>query len=527
MQRRHLLQAGAAGLTTLAMPAIARGAAGKVLKFIPDSDLTIVDPIVSVAYVARIHALMVYDTLYGQDDAFNVQLQMLEGQQVEDGGLTWRLTLRDGLRFHDGEPVMARDVVASLQRWGRVNTLGQTLMAVTDELSAPSDREIRFRLKSKFPLLPNALAKTTAFPPVIMPERLAKAGLTRTLTEVVGSGPFRYMPGERVYGARTVYERFDGYVPRPGTVTQFTSGPKIAYFDRVEWHVIPDDATAQGALLTGEVDWWERPLIDLLPSLRRAPNVTVDVVDKAGFMSIIRFNQLYPPFDNPAVRRALLGAIDQAELMNVEAGAEAALSTTKVGVFCPESSMASDVGLSVLSGSRDYAKCKAALAAAGYNGEPAVFLTPANNQAMNSLAQVVADEARRAGLNVDLQPVDFGTWLTRSASMEPPAKGGWNCIILFLPGMDLWDPTVHLGIRGTGRVGWSGWPVEPRLEALRTQWLAADDEPARQAISQDIQREVWESVPYIPGGRWRQPTAYRRGLTGVLRGMPIFYNVQG
>ena len=526
MLRRDLLKASAAGAVVLATPALAQGTRGKVLKFVPDSDLPGLDPLVSVAYVTRLHALMVFDTLYGQDDAFNIHPQMLAGHQVEDDGLTWRLTLRDGLKFHDGTPVLARDVVASLRRWGVINSFGQRLMAATDTLTAASDGEVRFKLKTRFPLLPDALGRTTPYPPVIMPERLAVAGATKPLTEMVGSGPFRYLPDERVIGARAAYERFDGYVPRPDGVTQFTSGPKVTHFDRVEWQTIPDDATVASALITGEVDWWERPLIDLLPSLRADRNVTVDTIDRTGFMSIIRFNHLYPPFDNPGVRRALLGAIDQVELMGVTAGSDRSLWDDKVGVFCPESPMATAAGLEVLTAPRDYAKARAALAAAGYNGEKAVFLTPGNNQAMNSLMLVVADEARKAGLNVDLVPVDFGIWQTRSNSMQPPDKGGWNCITLFLPGMDLWDPAMHIELRATGRTGFSGWPSDPKLESLRADWFAAEGDAARNAICADIQVEAMQSVPYIPGGRWRQPTAYRRDLTGVLRSMPVFYNVR-
>ncbi len=201
MRRRDLLKLSAgAGLATLAAPHVGRAATENTLRFVPDSDLTIVDPFVTAAFVTRMHALMAYDTLYGQDDAFAVHPQMVEGHQIENDGKLWRLTLRDGLRFHDNEPVLARDVVASLRRWSRTDAFGQTLMAITDELSAASDREVRFRLKAPFPLLPDALGKSSAYLPVIMPERLANATPGKPLTEVVGSGPFRYVADERGRG---------------------------------------------------------------------------------------------------------------------------------------------------------------------------------------------------------------------------------------------------------------------------------------------------------------------------------------
>jgi peptide/nickel transport system substrate-binding protein len=469
---------------------------------------------------------MVFDTLYGQDNNFVVRPQMVAGHRVEDDGKLWRLTLRDGLRFHDGEPVLARDVVASIRRWGRVDAFGQTLMARTDELSAVSDKDVQFRLKAPFPLLPDALGKSTAFLPVIMPARLAEPVGNKALSEVVGSGPFRYVADERVDGVRTVYARFEDYVPRPDGVPEFTSGPKIVHLDRVEWLNIPDDSTAAGALRTGQIDWLERPLIDLLPTLTKDRGITIDTIDRTGYLVIIRFNHLHPPFDQPAIRRAMLGAVDQSEIVSAVAGADTSLWQSGVGVFCPESPMASDAGMQVLNTPRDYAATKRRLEEAGYRGEKIVFLISSNNAAGHAISTVVADQFQRAGLNIEISETDFGTWLQRRNNRDTPERGGWNLTSTFLPGMDFWDPAVHLAIRGNGPQAWSGWPTSPRIEALRDKWFNAPDEASRIAIARDIQLQVWQDVPYIPGGRWRHPTAYRTGITGVLRGMPLFHNLK-
>jgi len=520
MHRRSLLALPAAS----AAPAIAQGI--RPLKFVPNSDLTVLDPIFTAGFVQRLHALMVFDTLYGQDENFQVRPQMVAGHRVEEDGKLWRLTLRDGLRFHDGTPVLARDVVASLRRWGSVDPFGQALFARTDELSAASDREVVFRLKAPFPLLPAALGKSTAFLPVIMPERLAATPANRQVTEMVGSGPFRYLAAERVDGVRSVWERFDGYVPRPEGTPSFMAGPKIAHLPRVEWVTIRDDATAAAALRQGEVDWWERPQTDYLATLRRQRDLTVEVIDRTGFMTIIRFNQLHPPFDNPAVRRALLGVISQTDLMASVSGGDPSLADDRLGVFCPESPMATDVGMDVLTRPRDLDRARRELEAAGYKGEPVVFLTPTNNQAMNGLAEIAADSLKRAGMNVELTPIDFSSWLARRNNREPPGRGGWSATASFLPGTDMWDPAGHLAIRGNGPRAWSGWPDAPKLEELRDAWFGAADEAAQKAICRQIQEQVWIDVPYIPGGRWWQPTAYRRNITGVPRGAPLFYGVR-
>ena len=153
-------------------------------------------------------------------------------------GLTWTLTLREGLRFHDGEPVRAQDAAASIRRWGARDAFGQALMAAAHEVSATDDRTVTIRLKKPFPLLPNALGKTMAYPCMVMPERVAKSDAFKAITETVGSGPYRFVANERVAGARLVFERFQGYVPRKSGTPQLTSGPKVANFDRIEWTIM-------------------------------------------------------------------------------------------------------------------------------------------------------------------------------------------------------------------------------------------------------------------------------------------------
>ncbi|WP_428533427.1 ABC transporter substrate-binding protein [Rhodopila sp.] len=149
--------------------------------------------------------MMIFDTLFALDSDGNAQHQMLAGHAVEPDQKVWTLTLRDGLLFHDRTPVLGRDVVASLRRWGAKDAFGQALMAATDDLSAPTDKQVVFRLNRPFPLLPRALAKPTNLMAVILPERLAATPSGTLLTEMVGSGPFRFLPDERVSGARNVY----------------------------------------------------------------------------------------------------------------------------------------------------------------------------------------------------------------------------------------------------------------------------------------------------------------------------------
>ncbi len=524
MKRRDLLKAAVAA--SLARPALAATDAARVLKFVPQADLALLDPIQTTAFVTRNHALLVFDTLYGVDENWKPQPQMVEGHVVENGGKTWKLTLRDGLKFHDGTPVLARDVVASLQRWGKRDSFGLAAMAATDEISAPSDKMVEWRLKKPFPLLPDALGKTGANIAAIMPERLARTDGFTQVTEMVGSGPYRFVAGERVPGSRAVYEKFAGYVPRPSGNASLMAGPKLANFDRVEWLTIPDSATAAAALQSGEVDWWEQPTTDFWPKLQANRNLVVEVTDKTGGYGIVRFNFVNAPYDSAAVRRAALSAISQADVMQAIAGTDPAMWRDKVGFFLPGTPMASDAGMEAITRPVDIERSKKLLKESGYAGEKLVFLVATDLPSLNAQGQVVADAWQKIGLNVDYQALDWGTVIQRLPSQQPIDKGGWNAFSNSTAGVNTFNPAAHNYIRGSGKSATFGWADIPKLEELRNAWFDAPDVAAQQDICRQMQLVSFETVPYIPTGVFFQPTAYRRSLADVPRGFPQFYAVR-
>ena len=524
MKRRDVLKSAVAGAAALAAPAVVRAEEQTTLKFIPQSDLANLDPIWTTADVTRNHAHAVFDSLYGVDADFAAKPQMAEGAVTSKDGKQWDLTLRDGLKFHDGSPVLGRDAVASLERWSKRDAFGGVLFGLVDELSAPTDKTIRFRLKKPFALLPDALATSTNMA-AIMPERLAKTDPYKQVTEMVGSGPFRFVPSERISGSRVVYEKFAGYVPRPDGTPSFTSGPKIAHVDRVVWTVQPEPATSASALVEGEYDWWENPTIDLIPQLKRNRAITVVVKDETGEMGCMRFNQLYPPFDNPAIRRVVLSAINQRDAMDAVAGSEPSLIKVPNGLFANGTPMASDVGLDAFKGNADPAALKKALEQAGYKGEKVVILAASDYPTINAIAEVGSDVLKRIGMNVDYQALDWGTVVQRRASREPNDKGGWNVFFTFLGGTGNLSPAAHLAIRANGANAWFGWPNLPKVEALRLSWFDAPDLAAQQKIARELQAQAMIDVPYVEMGMYDQPTAFR-GLSGVPAGFPQFYSVK-
>ena len=520
MRRRELLGTAVAAL---AAPRIARADGPSVIKFVPHADLASIDPVWTTADITRNYSLAVFDTLWGIDANFMPQPQMLAGFTTSADGKLWELTLRDGLKFHDGTKVLAADCVATIKRFAVRDPLGQIMMSRTDEISAPTDNMIRIRLNKPFSLLPTTLSQSNCG---IMPARLAATSPMTQVAEAVGSGPFRFKTDERIPGAKVVYERFAGYVPRADGVPSFTAGPKVVYFDRVEWTVMPDAATANGALLNGEIDWWENPSIDLVPPLRKDKRMVVEVKDITGEIGCLRFNHLYPPFDNPAIRKVVLAAMNQRDVMEAVAGAEPKLIKTDVGIFVPGTTFASTVGIEHTHQYGDFEKLKKDLVAAGYKGERIVVLGPTSIPAIHAEAEVTADVLKRLGFNMDYQALEWGTVVQRRASMEPNDKGGWNIFYTYLGGTGNVTPATMTAARGAGKKAWFGWPTDQKMEALRDAWFDAPDLAAQKQLCDQMQAQFWETVPYVPLGMYDSPTVYRSYLKDIRDGYPQFYGVK-
>jgi peptide/nickel transport system substrate-binding protein len=526
MHRRAFI-AGAAALAAsgraLAQPAI--GGKARALIHVPQANLTSLDPVWTPALVTRNFAAMVYETLYGRDEQLVPRPLMLDGDLVEDDGRRRTMRLRDGLVFHDGTRVLARDCVASLQRWMKRDAIGQTIAARLDALEAPDDRTLVWRLNKPFAQLPYVLAKTQSTP-VIMPERLANTDPFKQVTEVVGSGPFRFLAGEYVSGDRAAFQKFDGYVPRDEPPSFCAGGHKV-HLDRVEWRIMPDPATAANALMKGEVDWVDQPLADLLPLLRKAAGVTVGPIDIYGTYGLLRPNFLHGATTNAGVRRAMLAAIDQVEVMTAVMGGERALYRAPVGYFLPGTASASDTGMDFVRKRRGTGEIAAMLTAAGYGGERVVLMHPTDQTSYDAMSSVVTASLRKVGINVDDQAMDWGTVVQRRASVEPLEKGGWSLYTTGAPAPDYRDPVVATNLRGSGRSATFGWPTNAKIEALREAWLDSRDEAEQRKLASDMQAEAFDFVPFIPLGQYFPPSAWRSNLTGLLKGaVPVFWNVE-
>ncbi|WP_426957439.1 ABC transporter substrate-binding protein [Muricoccus radiodurans] len=523
IRRRDAMLGLAAAAAAPAMPGLSQGAAARTLRVIPQANLTSLDPVWTTAVVTRNHAYMVYDTICAVDAQARPKPQMAEGWETAQDGKEWTFTLRTGLRFHDNEPVRAADCVASAKRWMARDPFGQLLAQQVDEVSALDDRRFRFRLKQPFPFLTLALGKSQN-PCFVMPERLANTDPFQQVRDATGSGPFRFVPGDWNPGQRAVWTKFDGYQPRQEPVDGLAGG-KVPRIDRVEWTIISDSGTAASAMVSGEQDYWEYPLHDLIPLLRRSRDVVVEQRLLEGTYGIMRFNQVQPPFNNLKVRQAVAMAVDQRDYLRAVAGEDPSLWGVCEGVFTCGSPLASDEGNDVLK-VHSVERGRAALRESGYNGEKVVLITPSDYPQINALSLVTADLMQRIGLNVEVVSADWGTVIQRRASKEPVERGGWSVVHTTASGTDLGVPAIHLFLRANGPNAWFGWPDDPEIERLRGQWLNASDEAESKRIGAALNARAMAVLPYVPLGFYWQPSAWRRNVTGAFRSpTTVFWNM--
>jgi peptide/nickel transport system substrate-binding protein len=478
------------------------------------SDLKVLDPVWTTALISTHHGYLVYDTLFALDDKLQVQPQMVEKYEVSPDKLSWTFTLREGLEFHDGTPVTAEDCIQSLKRWGSRDTVGQKLLSHVSAFTAVDARTFRMQLKEPYGLVLQSLGKSGSNVPFMMPKRVAETPGTNQISDATGSGPFIFKKDEWKPGEKVVYVRNPKYKPRPEPASGLAGG-KIPSVDRIEWLWIPDAQTQVNALLGGEIDVIEILSPDLLPLLGDSPDIEMRVVNQAGRQYAMRFNTLHKPFDNPKVRAAVMVALGQKEFLDANVG-DARWYRECRSLFPCGSPLESTKGWEgVLTG--DAAKAKALLAEAGYDGTLAVFLHQTDTPGHNNLATVGKAQLERAGLKVDLQPMDWQTLVARRAKKEPPAQGGWSVYFTSWSSVDVLDPVAAAFLNASCDKATFGWPCDPELEKLRDQYAKETDPAKQKAIAEAVQMRVLVYPTHVPLGQFTTPTALRKNVTGLLQ----------
>ena len=518
MLRRSLLASSA---LLLARPALAEP---MTIRVVMHSDLKILDPIWTTAYIVRNHGYLIYDTLFALDGKLEPQPQMVESWTMSEDKLTWTFKLRDGLKWHDGQPVTTADVLPSIKRFTGKDVQGGLLAKVTQSMTAVDDRTFRIVLTEPFGLMLKTLAKSASVPLFVMPKRVAELPISQQLADTTGSGPFIFKKDEWKPGEKVVYVRNPDYKPRAEPPSGLAGG-KVAKLDRVEWISIPDGQTAINALLTGEVDMLEEPAHDLLPILEKDKNIEIVTLNTLGNTYVFRFNWKQPPFDNLKVRRAAEYALNQPDFLRATIGDQRYFKECR-GMFGCGATFETTAGTEGILQS-NFEESKKLLKEAGYDGKPIVVLQTTDINTHINLAPVAKSLLERGGFKVDVQAMDWQTQVTRRAKKDPVDKGGWNISMTAASVVLLSDPIVNHYTEASGDRAQFGWPLDEEIEKLRMEFVRESDPKKQFALAEQVQKRVLDLGVTVPLGQFVQPMARRKTVSGnLVSPVTVFWNIE-
>lgn len=513
-----------AATALVAGSALAQGT-GKVVRMVPQFDLRIIDPVWTTAYTTRNHAYMVYDTLFGIDAKGQIRPQMLETYSASPDSKVWTFTLRNGLKFHDGQPVTSEDVLASLERWSKRDSLGQQMYAALEKAEAVDPKTFRLTFRRPFTMTLDALGKPSGLAPFIMPKRVAATPAEKQIEDTTGSGPYIFRKDEFRAGERAVYVKNPDYVSRAEPPSG-TAGGKPVYVDRFEWIVIKDPQTQINALLKGEVDIIEWIPTEQYETLKANPNVElVETIPPGGFA--LHMNHLIPPFDNPKIARAAIMAINQEALMRAQIQHKDLYSIC-LSIYACDTDYAKNASTGFFTGKPQFEAARRLLKEAGYDGRPVVFMYPPEFTVLNKFGPVMAQLLIQAGFKVDLQSLDWPSILMRRTRKDPTEKGGWNMFITGWGAPDRMNPLFIPPLTGNGEKGWFGWPTDEKLESLKSDFLFAANQAERLKIADQIQLRVYDNGIFAPIGESKSMMAVRKGVvSGALPAtVNVFWNIR-
>jgi peptide/nickel transport system substrate-binding protein len=476
------------------------------------SDLKIVDPIWTTAYMSRNYGYMVYDTLFAMNTKGEIKPQMVESYDVSGDGLTYDFKLRDGLVFHDEQPVTSKDVIASLQRWGAKDAMGQKMMSFVKEMTATGDNSFRFVLNEPTGLIVQALGKPSSNVPFIMPARVAATPPGDQISEYVGSGPFVFLTDEWKPGDKAEFAKFAKYKPRnePG---DGLAGGKVVHVDKVVWKVIRDQQTKMNALSKGEIDVIESPSHDLLPLMEKDPNIQLVDLNPFGYQYTFRYNTLHPPFNNDKIRQALLYAFNQEDFLQGVIGDPKYYKVCKAMFICG-TPLATEAGFEDKLDS-NFKKARELVKEAGYDGTPVLLMHPTDLTVLANLAPVAKSLMEKIGLKVEMVSMDWQTLVGRRNKQEKPGEGGWNAFITAWASVDNASPLTTPFLNAACDKALFGWPCDDQIQSLRDAYSKEPDAAKQKQLVEKIQMRVAEYPTHIHLGQWYQPFALGKNISGA------------
>ncbi len=460
----------------------ADGRRGGTLKVISQASISTIDPISSSAWVAWAVGTQIYDVPFASDGNFQPQLQMLEDWSISDDGLVWTFNIRDGLQWHNGEPVKAEDFKATLERAFDSYYTGWKELGARATVGVVDDSTWTLSFEEPFGLVLDSMNFNTEGLPIQKASVIADTPAERgggVLQEHVGSGPYQFVDWD--VGNRIILERFEDYLPRTEAPSGH-AGAKYAYVDAIEFYEIPDVQTRLSLLETAEMDFMDTAPLDFFEIMRDNPEIEV-YTDPIGRWPVMIINHRRIPFEDVKARKALQAAIDHEAIM--AAYGPPGLRGLCSAVFLCGLRWDTKVGEENYN-QNDVEKAKKLLEESTYDGRPIVAMTPVDQPTIHPILTVGEQNLKAAGFNIDLQVVDWATLKSRRVKPDD-----WDIFTTWGAAAAASPLTNRLGVGDLG-----GFESD-RVTELREAFFKATSEDEQRDLVEQLQMTYYEEVPYV------------------------------
>ncbi len=513
MSRLTLLSTvSALALAVAVSPALAQKKGGNAVVG-TSSAPPLTDAQASTAEASRNISLHWIETLFARDENANVMPDLATKADISADGKTYVLTLRQGVKFHNGQEMTSEDVIASLERYGKVGGSAQIIKPVT-KMTATSKYVVTVELSQPVPGFLDQLSSPRA-PAGIMPK--SEAAKERGKIDHIGTGPYQFV--EYVPDSHVQVKRFDDYTQN----TNFQKrdgfgGKKTAYFDTVRFRHIPEGGARSAALEAGEIH-----AVDALPppaAKRLKDNRNIKIIEAMpwAFQTLI-VNASFGPTKDQKVRQAIQAIIDAEEIMAI--AGEGLYRLTHGWQHPGTAYFAGDIGKSDYN-VKDMAKAKRLLAEAGYKGEEIVILTDSTIANHQSTGVVAAEQLKKAGVNVKLNTVDWPTAFQLRA--KPDGWSLWTLGFGIEPYEGPYNVTSFFATDYEGKG--AQWMADPELQRANNVLNTALKLEDRQKAFADFQKRFFEFVPAIKVGDLGRYQAVRANVQNYAPGrIPRMWDV--
>ncbi len=450
-------------------------------------------------------AIHIFEGLFALSSRYEPKPMLVDRWFSSPDRRTYTFVLRRGVLFHHGREMTSADVIASLQRWGRIAARGRELFNDVERLTARDAYTVEMRLREPNGLVPLALAISSQGA-VIYPREVIEDAGTGPIRRFIGTGPYRFV--EHVPDVRIRLERFDRYASRDDPADG-QAGRRVAYIDVIDFLPVPDAAVRIAGVIRGDYEFAHSIPSDefaRLSAVRTVRPLVITTPQWAGFM----FNHRSPLTGNRALRRAIVAALDEEPVLQGTFGPRQFWRTTP-SFFPREHPLYSDAGGEMYR-QHDPAAARRLLIEAGYAGQPIRWMVSGEMPHHLNAATIAKAQLERIGLVIDLQVMDFATLANRRARPD-----GWDVFTAtfgFVP-----DPAFLLPLQPS----FPGWYDSRDMQALM-QLLRRHASPAvRLAIWERAQRRFYEDAVAVRLGDWFPLLLHRADVQGEVGGPGTFH----